>query len=185
MDERVRGIIQVAALLFSSKGIKAVTMTELAQQCGISKKTLYFYFRDKDDLLLTVISQHYKTIRKEVVQFNEQPNVIAGDLNKLFRLIKAQSKVFTPILLADLGKYAYRISLVVDWRFKKLISILIAPDGGRKWYGWQLLQIFRDFSIPEEERQYLLDQINCNYQQWLTACAYSGADKTEHAPRCV
>ena len=38
-------------------GIKSITMDEIATSLGISKKTIYQFFTDKDDLVFAVIGQ--------------------------------------------------------------------------------------------------------------------------------
>ena len=48
-------IIEEAALMFRTYGIRAVTMDMLASQMGISKRTIYENFVDKDELLEGVI----------------------------------------------------------------------------------------------------------------------------------
>lgn len=48
-------IIEVAAPLFFYKGVKAVTMDTIAKECGMSKRTLYENFRDKEELLVQVL----------------------------------------------------------------------------------------------------------------------------------
>lgn len=49
MDER---IIEVSTKLFLERGIKAVSMDDVAQSLGISKRTLYETFSSKDELLI-------------------------------------------------------------------------------------------------------------------------------------
>lgn len=48
---RVVQIFETACRLFAQKGFDGVSMRDLAQECGISKATLYHYFPDKDSLL--------------------------------------------------------------------------------------------------------------------------------------
>jgi AcrR family transcriptional regulator len=40
--------------LFMRYGVRAVSMDDIAESLGISKKTIYQYFKDKDELVLTV-----------------------------------------------------------------------------------------------------------------------------------
>ena len=54
MDIRDR-IIEGAAELFRTYGIKSVTMDSLANHLGISKRTIYEVFSDKDELLIGVL----------------------------------------------------------------------------------------------------------------------------------
>lgn len=54
MDIRQR-LIEEAAQMFRTYGIRAVTMDMLASQMGISKRTIYEVFSDKDELLMGVM----------------------------------------------------------------------------------------------------------------------------------
>ena len=59
MDIQER-IINEAGLLFSKYGIRSITMDALAEDMGISKRTIYEKFKDKDTLLMEVI-KYFKT----------------------------------------------------------------------------------------------------------------------------
>lgn len=54
MDTKDR-IIEEAANMFRTYGIRAVTMDMLATQMGMSKRTIYEVFKDKDELLQGVM----------------------------------------------------------------------------------------------------------------------------------
>lgn len=54
MEETRNKIIQVAMELFLSKGIADTTMQQIADGVGISHRTLYRYFKDKDALACTI-----------------------------------------------------------------------------------------------------------------------------------
>lgn len=47
MEELLQKILKI----YSQFGIKSVTMDDLARELGISKKTLYVHFRDKEDVV--------------------------------------------------------------------------------------------------------------------------------------
>jgi len=59
MEELLKKITK----LYFQYGIKSVTMDDLAQKIGISKKTLYVHFKDKDDLVDKVIMYHIQNHR--------------------------------------------------------------------------------------------------------------------------
>ena len=54
MDAR-DSILDGAAKLFKQKGLKSVTMDELAKSLGMSKRTIYENFKDKDELIETCL----------------------------------------------------------------------------------------------------------------------------------
>ena len=47
-------------LLFQEYGIKSLTMDDIADKLGCSKKTLYVFFKNRKDLVLKVISNDMK-----------------------------------------------------------------------------------------------------------------------------
>ena len=54
MEER---IVNKAQELMFQTGVKHVTMDDLATQLGISKKTIYQYYKDKDSLVTAVVEK--------------------------------------------------------------------------------------------------------------------------------
>ncbi|GES49454.1 TetR family transcriptional regulator [Rhizobium sp. NBRC 114257] len=44
-------ILQAAAKLFHSDGIRAISVDAIAEKAGVTKRTLYYHFRSKDDLI--------------------------------------------------------------------------------------------------------------------------------------
>jgi len=58
MEERKLYIIQNVGKLYLRFGIRSVTMDDVAQEFGISKKTLYQYFSDKEELVSEVINYY-------------------------------------------------------------------------------------------------------------------------------
>lgn len=49
-------ITTVSTKLFMSRGVKSVTMDDIATECGMSKRTLYEQFHDKSELLEACIN---------------------------------------------------------------------------------------------------------------------------------
>jgi AcrR family transcriptional regulator len=104
MDIRYR-IIDGASELFRTYGIKSVTMDSLANQLGMSKRTIYEVFSDKDELLvavLTRIAQKQRELVKKVLDESEN-SIIA-----IFRMLEINRDFFqdiSPAFQADLKKY--------------------------------------------------------------------------------
>ena len=51
-DEKKAEIIAIAHSLFLQCGYEETSMAKLAQQVGISPNTIYWYFKDKDEILV-------------------------------------------------------------------------------------------------------------------------------------
>lgn len=104
MDNRQR-IIEEAALLFRTYGIRAVTMDMLANQMGISKRTIYEAFKDKDELLRGVLK--LMTIRQREAMnkiFSETGNVIEA-IFKMIDLMIDHFKNMSPAFQLDMKRY--------------------------------------------------------------------------------
>ncbi len=59
-------IIESAAHLFSLSGYEATTMNDLAKVTNLTKRTLYKYFVNKDDLFFAVILNGYQKLWREI-----------------------------------------------------------------------------------------------------------------------
>ena len=57
-------IVARAEQLFMRIGVKSVTMDDISRELGISKKTLYQHFENKDNLIEAVISTHVNKERQ-------------------------------------------------------------------------------------------------------------------------
>lgn len=60
MEDKKDYILKQSGELYFKFGIKSVTMDDVASELGISKKTLYQYFKDKADLISQVIDYYIK-----------------------------------------------------------------------------------------------------------------------------
>ncbi len=61
-----RRIIEAAYFLFYRKGFARVSMDDIAQRARITKRTLYLYFRSKDDLLASAFLHYSELDRKRL-----------------------------------------------------------------------------------------------------------------------
>ena len=50
-------ILKSAEKLFAYKGFKATSMREIAEQSGITKATIYHYFKNKEEILFTIMNE--------------------------------------------------------------------------------------------------------------------------------
>ena len=104
MITKVR-ILNQAQQLFAEHGIRAITMDDLATHLGISKRTIYVNFKDKNDLLNNCIKA------KMVSQKTKDDQIIIDTPNCLVALIKfvehniATVKSQNPNYYQDLEKY--------------------------------------------------------------------------------
>ena len=63
-------ILLSARNLFTDFGYKKVSMDEIASNAGVTKKTVYSYFKDKDFLLKCLIEEEILSMRKIIDDFS-------------------------------------------------------------------------------------------------------------------
>jgi AcrR family transcriptional regulator len=61
-----RRIVEAAYFLFYRKGFTRVSMDEIAARARVTKRTLYVYFRSKDDLLASTLLHYSELDRKRL-----------------------------------------------------------------------------------------------------------------------
>ncbi|MFN4081661.1 MAG: TetR/AcrR family transcriptional regulator [Saprospiraceae bacterium] len=91
--------------LFIRYGIKSVTMDVVARELGISKKTLYQFVRNKDELVRKVLKAH---IEEEQLMGERCKNEADNAIEEIFQVIAYAQSDFSRIktgVLYDLKKY--------------------------------------------------------------------------------
>jgi TetR/AcrR family transcriptional regulator, cholesterol catabolism regulator len=104
MDYRQK-ITEEAANMFRTYGIRAVTMDMLAANLGISKRTIYEVFSDKDELLKGVLKWMSEKQRVLITEFfNESDNVIEA-IFKMLDLMTDHFHKMSPAFQMDIKRY--------------------------------------------------------------------------------
>ena len=68
-------ILDAAEELFASKGFDGAKVQEIATLAGVNKAMLYYYFKDKDELLIAVVGRIIGGIRDAIPRFfNSEEN---------------------------------------------------------------------------------------------------------------
>ena len=98
-------ILDTSFSLFRQFGTRSITMDDIAQKMGVSKKTLYAHFADKDELVVNAISRYLLQMDEESVE-NQQK---AGDaIEELFLVMQTLDECFrymNPIILFDIQRF--------------------------------------------------------------------------------
>ncbi|MDZ7861761.1 TetR/AcrR family transcriptional regulator [Acidovorax sp.] len=71
-DDQREMILRHAAELFARRGYPATSMNEVAEACGLSKPTLYHYFRDKYNLLVHIADGHVSRLQALVQEVQDK-----------------------------------------------------------------------------------------------------------------
>ncbi|MDR2058138.1 MAG: TetR/AcrR family transcriptional regulator, partial [Dysgonamonadaceae bacterium] len=104
MELRER-IIESASELFFHKGIKSMSMSDIANAAGISKRTLYEVFRDKEELLETCIKSQMEKTERELEALSANSTDVIETLMQIHARHLKEMRNVNPTLIHDLQKY--------------------------------------------------------------------------------
>jgi len=116
-------ILQAAHTMMLQYGIRSVSMDDIAGNLGMSKKTLYQYFKDKDELVEQVI---IAIIQKNEYCCIEDKKASENAVHEIFKVIDMLEEMFksmNPAVLFDLQKYHPKAFLIIsEHKYKFLLS---------------------------------------------------------------
>lgn len=103
--DQLQKILTSAVELFRQYGMKAITMDDIARRAGISKKTLYQHFANKNEVVNESV-QWYKDQVCEMctMQMADSDNAIEG-MVKMLAFMDEMNKQMNPMLLFELQRY--------------------------------------------------------------------------------
>ena len=104
MDNKER-ILKEAQSLFEQHGMKRITMDDIARELSVSKKTLYQYFKDKEELVMSVAKLY---ISEQEDQMNDIRQRSKNAVEELAFMMECLTEMFTktnPELFYDCRKY--------------------------------------------------------------------------------
>ncbi|MFN5318481.1 MAG: TetR/AcrR family transcriptional regulator [Bacteroidia bacterium] len=105
MSEKQETILRKAAALFMRCGIKSVTMDDVCRELGISKKTLYQFVRDKNDLILQVLNHDICEDEKAIRTIQNSGRPALDELLQIQNMVSGKIKNMHSSIIYDLRKY--------------------------------------------------------------------------------
>jgi len=113
-----RQIVDGARDVFLSKGFDAASMMDIAKAAGVSKGTLYVYFKDKDELFSAIVRGECAMQEKGVFDFDHADHDVKN-------VLLTHGKAFVHAIADPARLSSFRTVIAVAERM---------PDLGRKVY---------------------------------------------------
>ena len=91
--------------LFLKAGIKSVTMDDIAKHMGMSKKAIYQFFKDKNELVIALVK---KKMQEDQDQMEEIIRKSGNVIEEMINMMKCSEDIISrinPIVIHDLQKY--------------------------------------------------------------------------------
>jgi AcrR family transcriptional regulator len=102
VQERIK---QKADELFRRFGIRSVTMDEIASQLGMSKKTIYQYCEDKDQLVDAVTIDEIQFSQDSCLKDRANATNAIEEVFNVMEFVEVMFRNMNPAMLYDLEKY--------------------------------------------------------------------------------
>ena len=102
---QTKRIIEGSEELFLSAGIKSITMDDIAKHLGMSKKTIYQFFKDKNELVFALVKKKLKDDEDQMAAIISQSGNV---IEEMINMMKCSEDIFSrinPIVVHDLQKY--------------------------------------------------------------------------------
>lgn len=103
--ETAEMILHNAFELFKRYGIRSVTMDDVAAQCGVSKKTLYLHYADKDTLVYTILEAMIRKSEEQCMVYQKHSDNAVHEIFRSLDMLQEMFEGINPVMLYDLHKY--------------------------------------------------------------------------------
>jgi AcrR family transcriptional regulator len=120
---RLQRIIEAARAHFFNHGFRSVTMDDLAEELGISKKTLYAHFPGKMQLLEEVLADKFAGVEAKLTEITRaHPHNFSAALRELLTTTQRELDEIKPPFVRDMRQKAPHVFKLVERRRAALIE---------------------------------------------------------------
>ena len=111
-------ILKSALGLFFKFGIKHVTMDDIAKELGMSKKTIYQFYKEKDDLISQLCQHELKFKEVEFDSLHKEAKDAIHEIMLISDHMRQMMQNINPVFFKDLQKF-YPAAFEYYQRFKE------------------------------------------------------------------
>lgn len=98
-EDKHNKILQAAIKVFAHNGFYSSRVSEIAKEAGVADGTIYLYFKNKDDILISLFEEEMeKAIKNIKEEIDKEPNLLKK--LKRFAIVQLNSKKDNPDLAA-------------------------------------------------------------------------------------
>lgn len=136
MDYRER-IIAAYREQASKRGISRVTMDDLVELTGISKRTIYRYFRSKDEIVESVVADFLTNVSQKIEAALDPAGSPVDQISNVIRVITGNIKFIEPFFLYDLNKYYPHLwERIEQFRAERVQKVFerVFDSGGQEFF---------------------------------------------------
>jgi AcrR family transcriptional regulator len=124
----LKDILEQVAILYAKYGIKSNTMDDVARELGISKKTLYQSFKDKDELVNKVTDFLFLRKQIELQRIVNSEYSAIEEMYLIHRQILNMLKEYSNVMMNDLRKYYSEKHNEITRKYRLMLEDIIVKN---------------------------------------------------------
>jgi len=115
-------VIAAARRQFFVHGFRRVSMDDLANDLGISKKTLYTHFPSKTALVEAVLKNKFREVEEDLSRLaSEHSSDMEATIHHFLRSVQRHTAEIQPPFVRDIGRETPELFEIVEQRRRELI----------------------------------------------------------------
>src|SRR5689334_1662479 len=125
-SDKYQKIIQAATKLFAGKGFYNAKVSDVAKEAAVADGTIYLYFKNKDDLLISIFEESMDNF---IASVGERMRQSEGPVEKLRQFIHLhlelvrQNQNTSQVLQVELRQSAKFIQEYAGTKFREYLSL--------------------------------------------------------------
>lgn len=110
---------------FVENGFRYFSISEVASDLKISKKTIYKTYRTKEEIIRIILIRQLSTIYSDVIQIVQSQSNIVEKLNNLSIIVEEYFTIFNEHSMKRLDQYFPELAdYIIQFRFQRIIPLI-------------------------------------------------------------
>ncbi|MBX5439878.1 MAG: TetR/AcrR family transcriptional regulator, partial [Thermoflavifilum sp.] len=124
-SEAVERVLTVSRRLFQTYGLRTMTVDEIARHLGMSKRTLYQLFRDKNELVRMVVKQFIGEMQTQCELIRKDARDAIHETFQMFQYLDGIFRNLNPVVFVEMQRYHPDAFMLFDQHQQTYIKQLI------------------------------------------------------------
>jgi len=124
-SEAMQRVLTVSRRLFQTYGLRTMTVDEIARHLGMSKRTLYQLFRDKNELVRMVVMQFTEEMQAQCELIRKDARDAIHETFRMFQYLDGIFRNLNPVVFAEMQRYHPDAFMLFDQHQQTYIKQLI------------------------------------------------------------
>lgn len=123
--EAMERVLSVSQRLFQTYGLRTMTVDEIARHLGMSKRTLYQLFRDKNELVRMVVRRFIEEMQAHCELIRADARDAIHETFRMFQYLDGIFRNLNPVVFAEMQRYHPDAFMLFDQHQQTYIKQLI------------------------------------------------------------